>query len=77
MPKRVRIEDADIPALARHLDGVMPAGDVEKVADKVNETPSHGLPNENRSGTLTQETNQFGDKTGHRDPEFPGIFDHW
>lgn len=35
IPKRVRIEDADIPACARDLHRVMAAGDVEQAADRV------------------------------------------
>ena len=34
-PQRMRIEDADIAAPARHLDRVMPHGRVEQVADGV------------------------------------------
>lgn len=45
VPKRVRVKDSNVAAMARHLDGVMPARDVEKVADGVYEGPTHGLPN--------------------------------
>ena len=35
IPERVRIEDADVPALARHLHRVMPTRDIEQGADGV------------------------------------------
>lgn len=49
IPERVRIEDADVPALARHLHGVMPTSDIEQAADGVNEGPTHDSTDENES----------------------------
>src|SRR3546814_16142220 len=52
IPKRVRIEDADVPARARDLHRVMAAGDIETAAARVDESPTHYTTNENKSGTM-------------------------
>lgn len=54
IPQRVRVEDPDIPALAGHLDRLMPHSGIEDRRDGIYEGPTHGWTNENIGGTFVQ-----------------------